>query len=175
MAAPLKRPQGLRQWAAFLIATALGAGLVPIAPGTAGSLIALPLPLVTLQLPMGSRILAWLALTGLGIWAAKNWDQFQKSSDNQSIVIDEVVGLWLTAWTAESWTTLLAAFVVFRFFDVVKIPPVRQVDRWSKKKAAEGTPTAAWWGGFGVVADDVLAGIQGLAVIMALQKWGMLP
>lgn len=168
MAAPLKRPQGLRSWFAFLIATALGAGLSPFAPGTAGSLVALPLPIITQDWPFSSRFGAWLALTIAGIWAAKVWDETQQSSDNQSIVIDEVVGLWLTAWTVRTTEGLLVAFVLFRIFDVWKIPPVRQVDRWSKKKSSP------WLGGFGVVADDLLAGLQGLAVILALQKWGIL-
>ena len=175
MAGPLKRPQDFRQWTAFLIATALGAGLTPKAPGTAGSLVALPIPILVRNLDFSTRALLWCGLTFLGIWAAREWDQFQRSSDNQSIVIDEVVGLWLTAWTATQWSTLLVAFVLFRFFDVLKIPPVRQVDRWSKKKAGENTPSSAWWGGFGVVADDVLAGVQGLIIIVLLQKWGILP
>ena len=98
------------------------------------------------------------------------------TGDNQNIVIDEVIGLGITAWTSgHEWKTLLAAFFAFRFFDVLKPFPVRLVDRWSKKKAEEkGSALAPWWGGFGVIADDILAGFQGLVVILIFQHFDLL-
>jgi phosphatidylglycerophosphatase A len=91
------------------------------------------------------------------------------TGDNQNIVIDEVIGLGITAWTAgRDLKTLFAAFVLFRFFDVIKPPPVRQVDLWSKRQASP------WAGGFGVIADDIVAGFQALAVILVLQYYQVL-
>jgi phosphatidylglycerophosphatase A len=93
-------------------------------------------------------------------------------ADNQNIVMDEVVGLGLTALfvAREDWKGWIAAFVLFRLFDIVKIPPVRAVDRWSK--GSPGKSMNPWISGFGVMADDVVAGLQGLLVIVLLKKYG---
>jgi phosphatidylglycerophosphatase A len=168
--------QGLRAISAVAIGTALGAGLVPFAPGTAGTLVALPLAYFTAEWPWPIRVLMWLALTAIGTWAAKVFDETMRTSDNQNIVIDEVVGLGITAWTSGfSALTLVAAFVLFRFFDILKPWPVRLIDSWSKKKASGGTPLSRWYGGFGVMADDVAAGFQGLLCILILQALKVLP
>jgi phosphatidylglycerophosphatase A len=117
----------------------------------------------------------WIFLTWAGTWAAKVIDEIMETSDHQNIVMDEVVGLGITSWTigslsdGQNWMAWLAAFVLFRFFDILKPPPVRQVDLWSKKKAAQRTGWAPWFGGFGVMADDIVAGFQGLAVMIFLQ------
>lgn len=168
--------KGVRATACVAVATALGAGLTPIAPGTMGSLMALPFAYLGAELPWTVRAAVWLLVFVVGVWSAKVFDEIMGSSDNQSIVIDEVLGLWLTAATAgRDPKTLLAAFVLFRFFDIVKPPPVRQLDRWSKRKASDRkNPLSAWYGGFGVIADDVVAGIQGLIIILVLQHYGIL-
>lgn len=170
MTASWKRLQGSKAWTALIIATAFGAGLLPLAPGTWGTLVAVPIPFLLMDFPEWLRVLAWVSVTVAGVWSAKTLDESLASNDNQMIVIDEVVGFWLTAWTAGGhWQTLLAAFILFRFFDILKLPPVRQVDRWSKKASSP------WLGGFGVIADDVLAGVQGLIIILILQQKGFLP
>jgi phosphatidylglycerophosphatase A len=176
--------RGLRAVAATVIATALGAGLIPLAPGTWGTIIALPLAYVSVDWPWAARVALWLFLLIIGIWSATTFDEVMGTGDNQSIVIDEVVGLGITAWTAghdlRSW---IAAFVLFRFFDIVKPPPIRQIDLWSKRKAEEAGKNRnsvgrslleRHWGGFGVMADDVLAGFEALAVIAVLQWLGIL-
>jgi len=168
--------KGPRAIAAIVIGTALGAGLVPFAPGTAGTLMAMPLAYVSSDWQWGWRVLLWTFLTVIGTWAAKVFDETMRTSDNQNIVIDEVIGLGITAWTAgQNPSTLIASFVLFRFFDILKPWPVRLIDRWSKQKAAERTPTASWYGGFGVIADDIAAGFQGLICILLLQHFGILP
>jgi phosphatidylglycerophosphatase A len=168
---------------AIAVGTALGAGLLPLAPGTMGTLIAVPLAYFTAHAHWGIRAALWSVLLAAGIWASKVFDEIMGSKDNQNIVIDEVVGFGITAWTAgvHPWT-LLASFIVFRFFDIVKPPPVRQVDNWSRYKASSknpgnipGSQAPLWWSGFGVMADDVLAGFQGLIVILILQHYGVLP
>jgi phosphatidylglycerophosphatase A len=124
------------------------------------------------------RLSIWIALTIAGTWAAKVFDELMQTGDNQCIVIDEVVGLGITSWTLSNidkgWAWF-AAFVLFRLFDVIKIYPVRLVDDWSKNKAKENTPLARWWGGFGVMADDIMAGFQGLAVMIILQLLHVFP
>jgi phosphatidylglycerophosphatase A len=154
----------IRSISAFIIATACGAGLAPGAPGTMGTLIAMPLAYAARNWYFFPRFGLWLGLTALGTWAAKVFDQTMDSHDNQNIVIDEVVGLGITSWTAgDDYRVWIAAFLLFRFFDVLKPPPVRQIDSWSKKQSSP------IWGGFGVMADDIVAGFQGLAVILVLQ------
>ena len=174
-----EKVRGLRATAALVTGTALGAGLVPVAPGTMGTLFAIPLAYFTREWPWPARVALWLGLTAAGTWAAKVLDELMQTGDNQCIVVDEVVGLGITAWTitgsANSAWAWLAAFVLFRVFDIVKLPPVRQLDHWSKKKARENTPLARWWGGSGVMGDDILAGFQGLIVMIVLQWLHVLP
>ncbi len=159
-----QRVKGFKAISAFSVATALGAGLFPIAPGTMGTLFAVPLAYASRDWAWTEKGLLWLGLTLLGTWAAKEFDEMMETHDNQNIVIDEVVGLGITAWTAGSdpknW---IAAFVLFRIFDMIKPPPVRQVDTWSKNQSSP------WWGGFGVIADDIVAAIQALSIILLLQ------
>jgi phosphatidylglycerophosphatase A len=170
------RVRGPRATAAFIIATAFGAGLTPLAPGTMGALFGVPLAYFSSEWDWVLRVLFWVFLSAIGTWAATVFDETMETGDNQRIVIDEVIGLGICAWTAgQNLTTLAAAFVLFRFFDIVKPPPVRQLDRWSKKKAAQTSdPFARWYGGFGVIADDIAAGLQGLAVILILQYFRVL-
>lgn len=175
--------QGPRALTALVVATAGGAGLTPIAPGTMGALIAVPIAYFTAHSDTFFRLALWIGLLALGTWSAKVLDEIMGSEDNQNIVIDEVVGLGIAAWTAGiHFNTLFAAFVLFRFFDILKPPPVRQIDRWSKIQASRrddrdgaSATRALWWGGFGVMADDVMAGFQALFVILLLQHYQVLP
>ena len=165
-----KSVKGLKPTIALFIATAFGAGLFPIAPGTMGSLAGIPLAYWTREWDWPARILFWGGLTLLGTWAAKVFDQTMKTNDNQNIVIDEVIGMGITTWTAGSdLKTWIAAFVLFRIFDILKPPPVRNIDQWSKKQSSP------WWKGFGVIADDMIAGFEGLGVILVLQWLHVLP
>jgi phosphatidylglycerophosphatase A len=172
-----KKLRSPKIFGAFACATALGAGLSPIAPGTMGSLVSLPLIYALSNASDILKLAIWVGLFVLGTWASKVMDESMGSSDNQNIVIDEVVGMGITAWTAgENALTLGAAFLIFRFFDVIKPPPVRQIDSWSKIQASKRQGAlSAWWGGFGVMADDLFAGVQGLLVIVVLQRLGILP
>jgi phosphatidylglycerophosphatase A len=154
---------------AAIVATAAGAGLSPVAPGTMGSLVALPIAYFTRHWSWEVRLAFWGFLTLVGTWAAKVFDQLMETRDNQCIVIDEVIGIGITSWTVgDDLKTWCFAFVCFRFFDILKPPPVRQVDRWSKNKSA-------WSAGFGVIADDMVAGLQGLGLIILLQGLHFLP
>lgn len=152
------------------LATLYGVGLVPYAPGTAGSAVALVLAALILSLPYGW---AWLALgilvfTRLGMIASiRHMAAHSTGEDPKEIVIDELVGQWLTFTVWQVWMVLLAGlgnalvllnevhaspfylalgFVLFRFYDIVKPWPISLADRKLK-------------GGWGVMFDDLLAGI----------------
>ena len=162
--------QGPRALCAFILATALGSGLFPLAPGTMGTLLALPIAYFTAGLFWPLRIAFWTLLTLAGIWAAKTFDELMESQDNQNIVIDEVIGFGISTLScADCPKNLIAAFIIFRLFDILKPPPIRNVDRWSKKQSN------SWWQGFGVIADDILAGFFTLLCILLLQYFKVLP
>lgn len=151
------------------VALAGGAGLSPYAPGTAGSAVGLALIwLLQLFTETSTQVVLIIALTVLGTWAAQQVVNLTKTSDHQSIVIDEVIGMWIGALScAGDLTSLTIAFFLFRFFDITKIYPVRKIDRWSK------TASSGWkyQKGFGVIADDIAAGIQTLTVMILLQNY----
>lgn len=148
------RPTGLSGW----VAVWFGAGLAPVASGTAGSLAALPLGWLILWATAPSGWL-WLALAAVllfpvGVWAATRHDRATGGHDSSEIVVDEVVGQWLAllpaAWSV--WWHILLAFVLFRLFDVLKPWPVGWADRQLP-------------GGWGVMTDDVLAGLWAAALL----------
>jgi phosphatidylglycerophosphatase A len=128
-----------------------GAGLAPVAPGTWGTLVAVPLYLAIAQLS-----LPWyLAIVGAGfcggIWLCGYTGRALGVHDHGGIVWDEIVGFWVTMIAVPvSWQWILLGFVLFRLFDIVKPWPVKIADR--------RVP-----GGLGVMFDDLLAGLYALA------------
>ncbi len=148
-------PQLLRHPLDFL-ALGFGSGLLPRAPGTAGTTAAIPLYLVmqSLALPVYVSLVAVLFLLGIPICAhtAKRLGVH----DHPGIVWDEIVGYLVTMIFAPTgWLWVLAGFVLFRFFDVLKPWPIRWLDR-------------RVGGGFGIMVDDLLAGIAAAAVLQLL-------
>jgi len=131
----------------IIIATWWGTGYSPVAPGTAGTVAAIPLVLLLSLLPLYGYLPCVLAIGLVACWAAGRAETIFGEQDNRRIVIDEVVGLLVTmAAVPLTWPYLLAGFVLFRIFDILKPPPIRLIERTVK-------------GGWGVVLDDVLAGI----------------
>jgi phosphatidylglycerophosphatase A len=128
------------------IATALGAGYSPIAPGTCGTAVTVPLALALAPLPLWQYLIVLVAVTLVGIWAAGRADRAWGTHDSGRIVVDEVAGYLTTMALVDRghWIPLVVGFVVFRVLDIVKPPPIRWLDR--------NVP-----GGFGVVIDDVAA------------------
>jgi len=140
------------------IATCLGLGRAPVAPGTAGSLGALALAALLVHYrSWGSTDFALLAVAWFvpAVWAAHAVSTASGEKDPSTIVVDEAVGQWVTlaGATTFNWKSCLAAFLLFRAFDIWKPPPVRQAERLP--------------GGLGIVADDVVAGLYGALVLFA--------
>ncbi len=139
-----------------LLATWFGSGLLPKAPGTWGSLAALPFAIVIAALAGTWGLLAAAILVTLvGVWAAAIYAARSGQEDPQTVVIDEVAGQWLALVPVAGDLRLYAvAFVAFRFFDIVKVWPARAIDRELK-------------GGWGIMLDDVVAGLYAAAVSYA--------
>jgi phosphatidylglycerophosphatase A len=140
---------------AVAVGTGFGAGFSPIAPGTAGS--ALGVAVYVLLAPRGPAVLA-IALAVLiptGVWAAGICGERYGAHDHGRIVVDEIAGqlIALASFPAHpGW--LLAGFLAFRFFDIVKPFPARRIDR-------------TWRTAGGVMADDVVAGIYANLALQA--------
>jgi len=141
------------------IATWFGCGYVPVAPGTVGSLAAIAIAYALAEFgrwpPWHFAVLALVALP-LGIWAAGATAREIQSKDPGIVVVDEVLGQWITLAGAASlnWKSWLASFSIYRLFDIWKPPPVRQL---------EALPS-----GVGIVADDAMAGIYGALVLFVM-------
>jgi phosphatidylglycerophosphatase A len=145
---------------AYVLATWFGCGRVPIAPGTAGTLGAIPLYLVLR--PRGPVVvLGVAALLGLvGVWAAGHVIAKTRQTDPQIVVIDEVAGVLVTlAASAPTWKSLVLGVVLFRIFDQWKPWPARSLE--------------SLHGGWGVVMDDIAAGAWGAAVLLVMAKAGL--
>jgi phosphatidylglycerophosphatase A len=154
---------------ALAIATALGLGYLPKAPGTWGSLAGILIYAVTLfffQMPapraLAVTAVVALALAAGGVWAADRAAKFSAQKDPQFVVIDEVSGQHLTyalALAPLNWKYLLLGFILFRAFDIWKPFPARQ---------AESLP-----GGLGIMADDWAAGLYAALGLWFARRLGM--
>jgi phosphatidylglycerophosphatase A len=143
---------------AHFIALGFGTGLAPAAPGTVGTLLAFPL-FIVLDAWLPSLALFGLIVVffGIGIWACERTGRDLGIADHSAMNWDEVVAMLLVLlFTPADWAWWGFAFVAFRFFDVVKPPPIRHIDRSVK-------------GGLGVMFDDIVAAFYTL-LLMAVVK-----
>jgi phosphatidylglycerophosphatase A len=130
-----------------LLATWWGVGFCPFASGTVGTLAAIPLFLILSLLPLWLYLCCLLGLALLACWAAGRAEAIFGEQDPRAVVIDEVVGfLAVMIALPPTWPYLVAGFMLFRAFDVIKPPPIRFLERTVP-------------GGYGVVLDDVLAAL----------------
>jgi phosphatidylglycerophosphatase A len=147
-------PSPLSFWhPASLLATWFGSGLLPKVPGTWGSLAALPFAVLIVALAGTWGLLAAAVVATLvGVWAAGVYAARSGQHDPQRVVIDEVAGQWLALVPVAHDLRLYAvAFLAFRFFDIVKVWPAGRIDRELK-------------GGWGIMLDDIVAGLYAAAL-----------
>lgn len=147
---------------AVLIATWFHVGKIPRAPGTWGTLAALPLVFLLHKLGDYWQMGACLLLFPVAVWAAEAYESASGTHDSKEIVIDEVLGMAITmTFLPVTWQAYAAGFALFRLLDILKPFPISYFDRNVK-------------GGIGVVADDVVAGIianAALQVVFLKTAW----
>lgn len=143
---------------AHFFSLGLGSGLFPVAPGTAGSILAWPLYwLLREQFSFAAFGVLIAACFAAGVWMCGLTGRALGVSDHGAIVWDEIVAVWLVMWLVpQTWLWQLAALAVFRLFDILKPWPIRVADKRFKN-------------GFGVMFDDLLAALFSLAVLWIAQ------
>jgi phosphatidylglycerophosphatase A len=148
-------PRLLRHPLDFL-ALGFGSGLVPKGPGTAGTVVAVPVYLLLQPLPVAVYVALVAALFIIGIPVCAHTARRMGVHDHPGIVWDEIVGYLVTmTFAPPGWLWVAAGFVLFRLFDIAKPWPIRLLDR-------------NVGGGFGIMVDDLLAGIAAAAVLQLL-------
>ncbi len=140
---------------ARLLASGFGIGFCPVAPGTVASLVAIGIGALLLSHSIGLLAFACGLVCLTGIWAVRKIDA---GSDPGWVVIDEFAGQWIAQLAIDelNWKNLLFAFLLFRFFDIVKPQPVA----WADERHDA----------LGVMADDMIAGTMA-ALVMAVFFW----
>lgn len=148
-------PRVLRDPVVFL-ALGFGSGLAPIAPGTAGTLVAVALERLSRILIPGieARALLLVAMIGTGIWLCGEAARKLGRHDDPAIVWDEFAGYFTAMLLAPpGWAWAVAGFLLFRFFDILKPWPIRELDHRIE-------------GGTGIMLDDIAAGLFSAALIL---------
>ncbi|MAC32025.1 MAG: phosphatidylglycerophosphatase A [Haliea sp.] len=142
------------------LAFGFGSGLSPKAPGTVGTLAAVPVYLLVADWPLWAYSLLVLAAAVVGVWICQRTSDQLQVHDHPGIVWDEFVGYWITLWAVPAdWLWIAIGFVVFRILDIAKPWPISHLDRQVK-------------GGFGIMIDDILAGVMACA-ILHVALWGL--
>ena len=142
----------------LLIATGFGVGYSPLAPGTLGTLIAIPVYYFLSEIPSPIYEITLTGFFFLSVWISQNAEISFGKKDDQRIVIDEIMGFLITMlWVPKTIRFVLIGFFLFRFFDILKPFPIRRLERRLK-------------GGFGVVLDDVMAGVYANIVLHLLYE-----
>ncbi len=146
----LFKKSGFSGKTALVLSTWFGSGCLPIAPGTFGTLAAVPLILVLNNFGIWYSAFTLLIVIGIAVWSAGLTEDLLEKKDPSEIVIDEVAGFLLaTALLPFSWLALGLVFFLFRFFDILKPYPIKHLEKLR--------------GGIGIVMDDILAGLYACA------------
>ena len=143
--------------------TGAGAGYFPWAPGTAGTLVAIPLSLGLNRIAGTSLYLALLTLAAfiaVATWLCNKGEEIFQAKDCSKIVIDEIAGFMVANFASPAGLKpAILAFLLFRFFDIIKPYPARRAERIS--------------GGIGVILDDLIAGVYAFAIVRLFLSWGI--
>jgi phosphatidylglycerophosphatase A len=146
----------------LLLAFGFGSGLSPKAPGTMGTLAAIPLWWLLAQLPLTSYLIVVSIAAVVGIAICGRAADQMGVHDHGGIVWDEFIGFWIAmAALPITWQSVVLGFVLFRVFDILKPWPIS----WLDKKVS---------GGFGIMIDDVIAGLAAAVVIYFLGYFGLI-
>lgn len=146
-----------------LLGYGFGVGLIPFAPGTFGTLLAIPLFLAMSDLSAEYYALMTLGLFAIGVHACSVSERIAQMQDDSGIVWDEVIGFLVTmAISPASMSSIALGFIYFRFFDIIKPWPIRILDRKVH-------------GGLGIMIDDVLAGLFAAAALRITTQFLHLP
>ena len=140
------------------LAFGFGAGLAPYAPGTFGSVVGAVAAWWLLDLPLIARVAVVIAVIALGVWICGESARRLGKHDDQRIVLDEIAGVLLTSLVVANKTlfALTLVFVFFRFFDIWKPWPIRDVDHSLK-------------GGLGIMLDDLIAALYAAACVATIR------
>jgi phosphatidylglycerophosphatase A len=142
----------------LLLGTGFGVGYSPVAPGTLGTLIAIPVYYFLSNIPSPLYEITLVGFLFLSVWVSGNAEIFFGKKDDQRIVIDEIIGFLITmVWVPKTIRFLIIGFFLFRFFDILKPFPIRRLEKGFK-------------GGFGVVLDDVVAGVYANIVLRLIYR-----
>ena len=153
-AAPSTRQVALGSPAGFF-AFGFGSGLAPAAPGTFGTLAAIPFAILLKLLPAAVFWPLLIAAFVVGVWICRVTSERLGQHDPGGIVWDEMVAYWLTvAFVPLHWGWLAAAFVLFRLFDILKPWPIKRVEK-------------RFGGGLGIMLDDIVAAIYAMLLLQA--------
>lgn len=137
----------------LILATGFGVGYSPIAPGTLGTLIAIPVYYFLSNISSPIYEITLVGFFFLSVWISESAEIFFGKKDDQRIVIDEIMGFLVTMlWVPKTAILMVIGFFLFRFFDILKPFPIRRLEKRLK-------------GGYGVVLDDVLAGVYANIVL----------
>jgi phosphatidylglycerophosphatase A len=143
----------------LLLATGFGVGYSPVAPGTLGTLIAIPIYYFVSEIPSPIYKITLIAFLFLSVWISENAERFFRKKDDQRIVIDEVIGFLITMlWVPKTVLFVIIGFFLFRFFDILKPFPIRRLEKGFKR-------------GFGVVLDDVVAGVYANIILQIISSY----
>ena len=138
------------------LALGFGSGKAPVAPGTFGTLAAIPIYLLMANVSLTVYLLLTVVFFVIGVWACSRYSEYLGVHDHGSIVWDEVVGYLITmAFVKPDISSVLLGFFLFRLFDIWKPKPIKQLDEHVQ-------------GGFGIMIDDVLAGVYAAIVLVII-------
>jgi len=147
----------------LFLATGFGVGYSPVAPGTLGTLIAIPVYYFLSEIPSPLYEITLIGFFFLSVWVSENAERLFGKKDDQRIVIDEIIGFLITMlWVPKTIRFVMIGFFLFRFFDILKPFPIRHVEKRFK-------------GGFGVVLDDVAAGVYSNIILQIISYFTLSP
>ena len=140
----------------LIIATGFGVGYSPVAPGTLGTLVAIPIYYFLSDIPSPLYEITLVGFFFLSVWISEKAEIFFVKKDDQRIVIDEIVGFLITMlWIPKTTRFIIIGFILFRFFDILKPFPIRRLEKGLR-------------GGYGVVLDDVAAGVYANIILQVI-------